>query len=97
MKKVYAASLCKNGILGGGLYIDDEKVTFRTGKVTVPQRLKNLEMYFAYIDNMYEGSMLLLPTVTIKMKNGEEWKFIVFSRNSFVSNLNERLSEIGPV
>lgn len=91
MKNTYAASLCRNGILGGGLCIQEDKLVFRTGKVTVPQRLRNLELSFKDIDELNEESVLLLPAVTVKMKGGEEWKFIVYSRSSFLANLKERL------
>ena len=42
--KYFIVSLCKNGILGGGIVADSEKVTYKTGKVTVPQKYRNLEI-----------------------------------------------------
>ena len=94
MRKIYAASLCKNGLLGGGLYIDERKVTFRTGKVTVPARLRNLEMRYEDIEKITEGSLLLLPSVTIKLKNGEEWKFVVFARRDFLRAIKAFTADI---
>ena len=87
MKKAYAASLYKNGLLGGGLFLDEEKAAFRTGKITLPARLKNLELYYNNIDKISKGSILLLPTVIFNMKNGEEWRFVVFGRNDFIKNI----------
>ncbi len=49
MKKVFAVSLCLNGILGGGIFADNEKIVYRTGKVTVAPRFRNLEMPLADI------------------------------------------------
>jgi len=84
MKRVYVASLCKNGLLGGGLYIDDEKITFRTGKITVPPQLRNLELTFKNMIGIRKERILILPVAAVSMKTGEEWKFFVLRRNDFV-------------
>lgn len=41
--KYFIVSLCKNGILGGGIVADLEKITYKTGKVTVPQNIEILK------------------------------------------------------
>lgn len=87
MEKTYAASLCKNGLLGGGLFLDDERVTYRTGKLTVPPEIRNLALPFCRIKSVEKSKALFLPTVTIRMKDGPEWKFLVFGRNGFLTNL----------
>ena len=46
MKQYYVASLCRNGILGGGIVADDDGITYKTGKVTVSPKLRNLEMKY---------------------------------------------------
>ena len=84
MKRVYAASLCKNGLLGGSLYVDDEKIAFRTGKLTVPLRIRNLELHFKNVVGIRKERILILPVAAVSMKNGEEWKFFVLRRNDFV-------------
>ena len=84
MKRVYVASLCKNGLLGGSLYVGDEKIAFRTGKLTVPSQLRNLELHFKNVVGMRKEYILILPVTAISMKNGEEWKFFVLRRNDFV-------------
>ena len=84
MKRVYAASLCKNGLLGGSLYVDDEKIAFRTGKLTVPPRIRNLELHFKNVVGIRKEYILILPVTAISMKNGEEWNFFVLRRNDFV-------------
>lgn len=61
MKKTFAVSLCRNGILGGGIFADNEKIVYRTGKITVE----------------------------LKMKNGENFKFIVYARKAFLGTLEE--------
>lgn len=89
MKKVFAVSLCREGILGGGIYADSGKLTYRTGKITVSPRLRNLEMPIEDIVSVTEGRLLCLPTITLKMKNDEEFRFIVYSRNQFLKTLRE--------
>lgn len=84
MKRVYAASLCKNGLLGGSLYVDDEKIAFRTGKLTVPPQIRNLELHFKNLVGIRKEYILILPVTAISMKNGEEWKFFVLRRYDFV-------------
>ena len=84
MKRVYVASLCKNGLLGGSLYVDDEKIAFRTGKLTVPPQLRNLELHFKNVVGIRKEYIIILPVAAVSMKNGEEWKFFVLRRNDFV-------------
>ena len=84
MKKYFIASLCKEGILGGGIIVDSEKLIYKTGKVTVSEKYRNLEMRYEDITGVVNGWLLFWPTVTIKMKNSEEYKFIVFARNRFL-------------
>lgn len=90
MKKYFIVSLCRNGILGGGIVVDEEKVTYKTGKITVPDKFRNLEMRYEDIKGISTGWLLFLPTVTIKMKNSEAYRFVVFSRKKFLSVLKER-------
>lgn len=42
MRKAFICSLCHNGILGGALYLDNQSVIYRTQKVTVSEKYKNL-------------------------------------------------------
>lgn len=90
MKNTFMVSLCKNGILGGWIVIDAEAITYRTGKVTIPEKYKNLKMKYKDIFSVTEGSLLFLPTVIVKMKNEEEYKFVVFARKKFLKMLNEK-------
>lgn len=87
MDKTYIASLCKNGLLGGGLFLDDERVTYRTGKVSVSSEIRNLSLPFCRIKRVEKSRALFLPTVTIAMQDGREWKFLVFGRKGFLDNL----------
>lgn len=89
MKKYFIVSLCQNGILGGGIVADSETITYHTGKVTIPDKLKKIEMKYKDIISMTIGWLFILPTVALKMNNGEEYKFVVFARKRFVNMLKE--------
>lgn len=90
MKKYFIVSLVKNGILGGGLVADDEAIAYHTGKVTVPAEYRRLVMKYEDIAGVAEGWLLILPTVTITMKDGAAHRFAVFfSRKRLVSTLRE--------
>jgi len=94
MKKIYAASLCKNGLLGGGLYIDDEKITFCTGKITVPSQLRNLELNFKDVVGIRKEKLFILPIAAIIMRNGEEWKFFILRLNNFMDVVQTYIPDI---
>ena len=78
MKNYFIVSLIRNGILGGGMTADAETITYHTGKVTVPAEFRRLVMKYSDIRQVETGRMLMMPTVTVKMQNGEEYKFVVF-------------------
>ena len=88
MKKSFICSLCHNGILGGGIYIDDNAVTFKTNKLTVDKKYKNLVLP---LDEICELSWkwIIFPIATFRMKNGEEYKFIIFNKGRFNKYYNE--------
>lgn len=94
MKKIYAASLCKNGLLGGGLYIDDEKITFCTGKITVPSQLRNLELNFKDVVGIRKEKLFILPIAAIIMRNGEEWKFFILRLNNFMDVVQTYIPDV---
>ena len=91
MKKYFVVSLVKNGILGGGMVADSEAITYHTGKTTISPEYRRLVMKYEDIGNVTEGRLFILPTVTVKMKNGTEHRFVVFfGRKRFVNMLSER-------
>lgn len=94
MKKIYAASLCKNGLLGGRLYIDDEKITFCTGKITVPSQLRNLELNFKDVVGIRKEKLFILPIAAIIMRNGEEWKFFILRLNNFMDVVQTYIPDV---
>ena len=90
MKKYFVVSLVRNGLLGGGIVADTNAITYCTGKVTIPHEYRHLEMKYEDICEVTMGWLFILPTVTVKMRNGNEYKFaIFFNRKRFVDTLRD--------
>ena len=90
MKKYFIVSLVKNGILGGSIVADSEAITYHTGKLTIPDQYRHLEMKYKDICRVTTGWLFILPTVLIEMQNGEKFRFAVFfSRKRFVNTLRD--------
>ena len=92
MKKYFTASIIKHGIIGGGIVLDDEKLTFKTGKLTVPTEIKNLEINYADILAVTNNFKIMMPTVTIKLKDLREYSFIIFNKKGFLKMLKGRMN-----
>ena len=90
MKKHFAVSLIKNGLIGGSIVADEEAITYKTGKLTVPPEYRELVMKYEQICQVTKQWLFILPTITVKMQNGNEYKFAVFfGRDSLVGILEE--------
>ena len=87
MKKYFIASLCKEGILGGGITADDEGFTYTTNKLTVSPALRKISMKYSEIRELSKGWLLCFPTVTVNLKDGSSYQFIMFRRTLFCSCL----------
>ena len=91
MKQYYVASLCRNGILGGGIVADEDGITYKTGKVTVSPRFRNLEMKYSNIRDFSIKWVLCFPVFTILMNDGENYKFIIFGPRRFNALLRDKV------
>jgi len=90
MKKYFIVSLVKGGLWGGGIVADADAITFHTGKVTISQEYRNIKMKYEDICEVTIGWLFILPTVTLKMRNGNEYRFaIFFNRKRFVDTLRD--------
>lgn len=88
MDKMYVASLCYyGGLLGGALRLDDERLTYSTTKLQVAPEIRRMPLPYCRIRGVEKSRALFLPTVTVKMEDGQERKFLVFGRKSFLENL----------
>ncbi len=91
MKQYYTASLCRGGVLGGGIVVGDDGITYKTGKVTVSPGLRNLEMKFRNIRDFSKKWVLCFPVFTISMNDGENYRFIIFSPKRFQALLEDKV------
>lgn len=82
MREVFMCSLCKDGILGGGLYLDDQSIAYRTQKLTVDEKYRNLVLPWEKIRKI-EWKWNVFPVATFHMENGEKYKIIIFNKWRF--------------
>lgn len=82
MRKSFICSLCHNGILGGGLYLDRHAVTYKTQKLTVNEKYRNLVLPLHEIEEI-TWKWMPFPMAVFSMKNGEEYKIIIFNKWRF--------------
>ena len=91
--KIFICSLCNNGILGGALYLDSESLTYKTNKLTVAQKFRNLVLPMRKIREI-SWKWILFPIATVQMKNGETYKFMIFNKPRFEKWYNEYSKEV---
>lgn len=81
MKKAFMCSLCRNGLLGGGLYLDEQVVTYKTQKLTVSESYKNLVLPLQEIEAL--SWRRVIPIASFSMTNGECYQFLIFNKRRF--------------
>ena len=86
--KSFVCSLCHNGILGGGLYLDSQSLTYKTNKLTVDKKYRNLILPIQEI-KVISWKRIVFPVATVNMKNGERYKFIIFNKLRFAKWFQE--------
>ena len=87
MKSYFVCSLCYNGILGGGLIVDDNTITYKTGKVTIDNKYRNLELKRSDIVNL-SWNWIIFPVATFVMKNADKYTFLIFNKWRFMKVYN---------
>ncbi len=80
--KAFVCSLCHNGILGGGLYLNQRSLIYRTNKLTVEKKYRNLVLPLQEIKEI-SWKWIVFPVATVYMKNAERYKFIIFNKKRF--------------
>ena len=89
MKKSFMCSLiCHNGIVGGAVYADDTAITYKTNKLTVDRRYKNLVLPLNKICEI-SWKWIVFPIAHLRMTSGEVYKFIIFNKRRFNKYYNE--------
>ena len=80
--KSFVCSLCHNGILGGALYLDSQSLTYKTNKLTVDKKYRNLILPIREIREI-SWKWIVFPVATVHMKNDERYHFIIFNKPRF--------------
>ena len=88
MKKAFMCSLCHKGILGGGLYLNDTAITYKTNKLTVDQAYRNLVLPLNEICEL-KCKWIVFPIATFHMVNGKKYTFIIYNKGRFVKWYNK--------
>ncbi len=83
MKSYFVCSLCLNGLIGGGLIVDENTITYKTGKVTVNPKYRNLELSRSDIADL-SWKRIIFPIATFEMKNAEKYSFMIFNKSRFM-------------
>lgn len=91
MKKIFYGSLCYQGIRGGAIAITNHTIRYKNQTLTLPEQYKNITIPIKQIKKIQKGRVLLLPTVTIYLKNpsNQQYKFVVFNRKRFLNVLHQ--------
>lgn len=82
--KSFVCSLCHNGILGGGLYLDSQSLTYKTNKLTVDKKYRNLVLPMQEIKEI-SWKWIVFPIATVNMKI-ENYINSLFSINHALQN-----------
>ena len=85
--KTFACSFCHQGLLGGGLFLDHQSLTYKTNKLTVDKKYRNLVLPLLQI-NEIAWKQIVFPIAAVHMKNGESYKFMIFNKNRFIKWFN---------
>jgi len=68
--KSFVCSLCHNGILGGGLYLDSQSLTYKTNKLTVDKKYRNLVLPMQEIKEISWKWINSLFSINHALQNG---------------------------
>ena len=87
MRQAFMCSLIRRGILGGGLYLDGQALTYKTQKLTVDAGYRNLVLPLKEIREVtWQG---VLPVAAFRMADGEEYRFLIFNKGRFIRCFEE--------
>lgn len=88
MKDVFIASFFHAGVLGGAIYLQQDRIIYRTNKAQIEPVYRNLNIPYSSIERIETGWALFFPTVTLIVNGGTSYKFIIFHRKKFLSRLH---------
>ncbi len=82
MRKAFMCSFCHKGILGGGLYLDPQSVTYVCQKLTIEEKYKKIVLSLNEVKEM-TWKWIIFPVAIFHMKNGDKYSFIIFNKWRF--------------
>lgn len=88
MKTVFLCSLCHNGIWGGALYLANQALTYRTGKLTVSEEYRSLTLPVSEIQEI-TWKWRIFPLAVFCMKDGRTHRFLIFRKGAFCKAYRE--------
>ena len=92
----FAASVfCPYGILGGWIEVEEDRFVYRTTKLVMPLEYKEIQMKYVDIENAEAGWAMILPTIKLEMKDGRNYKFVIFSRKKFINIISKKNGTTG--
>lgn len=94
MEKAFACSLCRNGILGGGLYVDAHAVTYKTNKLTVDPKYRNLVLPLREIREI-TWKQIVFPVASFHMESGDVYTFLIFQKSGFLKHYQALAEQSG--
>lgn len=93
MKKTFWVSLCYQGAHGGGLYLTDDSMIFKTNKFQLPDNMKFIKIFYGDIKEVLScKSLAIFSAIIIRLKNGLNYKFIVFNRKKILQYITNKLN-----
>lgn len=88
MRHAFMCSLCHHGILGGALYLDSQSLAYRTQKITVNEKYRNLVLPLDEIQDV-TWKHIIFPLATFHMKNGTAYQMLIFNKPRFMKHYQE--------
>ena len=64
------------------MYLEPQSLTFRTNKLTVNEKYRNLVLPLEEIEEI-AWKWIVFPVAIVLMQNGAEHKFIIFNKRRF--------------
>ncbi len=83
MRNAFTGSLCHNGIHGGGIYLDEQSVTFVCQKLMIEDEYKNIVLPLAEIERLV-WKRRIFPIAVFTMKDGRIYQFVIFHKSRFM-------------
>lgn len=92
MRKAFMCSLCRNGVLGGALYLDDLSITYRTGKLTVEEKYKNYVIPLEEVKEV-KWKWVVFPVATFTTTDHQTATFLIYNKKRFIKYYNEVMKQ----